>query len=289
MSITKTPINKFLLEVSVGVAIVAGLWCWTYVSGLQNDTTLQLAASDVLPEDAQSDSRHNVAGFASYQRVAWVPLSEFSRREEYEAEQRLNKMMQEQRVGELSFPGKTPLSNILEILAAQLSQIEGRLIQFRPDHGPLSDESIPSLHELKITDIKIPAGLMTAGSALDYILSQTDPPLTWIARDELLLITTKSFAEAEESLLLRSYDISRLYNTTVRNQQVQTFASSQSLMQSIVDLSAPPCRWYEIDGEGGRLIVVGNRLLVRQSRDGHLIIAKIIAEFEGSVADRTTR
>ena len=280
--------NKFLVEMTVGVVIAAGLWGWTYSAGFRKDVTGQLAASDELPEDAQFDLRTNVESFASDPRVAWVPLSEFSRREEYEAEQRLNKMMQEQRVGDLSFPGDTPLTNILEILAAQLSQIEGRLIQFRPDIGPLSEDSIPSLHEVEITDIEISAGLMTVGSALDYILSQTDPPLTWIARDELLLITTKTFAEDEENLLLRSYDISRLYNTTVRNQQVRTFASAQSLMQSVVELSAPPCRWYEIDGMGGRLIVVGNRLLVRQSRDGHLIIAKIIAEFEATIVDRTS-
>ena len=55
-------------------------------------------------------------------------------------------------------------------------------------------------------------------------------------------------------------------------------------MQAVLDLSAPPCRWFEIDGEGGRIVVAGNRMLIRQTRTGHLLIGRIIAEMQAAAA-----
>ncbi len=61
-----------------------------------------------------------------------------------------------------------------------------------------------------------------------------------------------------------------------------------SLLMIVQDMTGPPARWFDIDGEGGRLHVAGNRLLVRQSRSAHQAIVEVpqhlemAAEAEGS-------
>ena len=305
---------KFGLEIASGVAIALGLWGYAYLPSVPTDrlvtTSQEISGNSIVTDSATSD--HTSAD----PRIAWVPTSEFSRRTEDEAEQRLNRMMQEARIGEMTYPGDAPLSEILEQLGSHLSQSQGQPVEFRPDIVALEEESISSLRDVLIKDLDIQAGLMTAGSALDYILSQTDPKLAWIAKDELLLITTDAFAEAEENLILRSYDISMLCNIALRSagvrnnsgglgggggmfqildnggavasapqsRQTPLFDSPQSLMQAVLDLSAPPCRWFEIDGEGGRIVVAGNRMLIRQTRTGHLLIGRIIAEMQAAAA-----
>ena len=69
---------------------------------------------------------------------------------------------------------------------------------------------------------------MTVGSALDHILSQTSgSELTWIAKDELLLITTKAAAESEENMFLRSYNISRIREISHLTATVRDFNPAQ--------------------------------------------------------------
>jgi len=300
--------HRFGFEILSGVAMAIALW------GMANlplsETVVTQTTSQGSTENSSSAAAATTKGSQANPRVSWILTSEFSRAAEDEAEQRLNRMMQETRVGLMNYPGDTPLSEILDQLGTHLSLSQGSPIQFRPDIGALDEDSISSLQDVLIKDIDISADMMTAGSALDYILSQTDPRLAWIARDELLLITTETYAEAEENLLLRSYDISRLRNIArrgagVRNnsggpgggffqvldsggavssaqqsRQTPLFDSPQSLMQAIVDLTSPPCRWFEIDGEGGRIVVAGKGMLIRQTRTGHLMIAKIIAQLE---------
>ncbi|HQX52701.1 MAG TPA: hypothetical protein PLR25_22465 [Planctomycetaceae bacterium] len=304
--------RRFGFEIASGVAMAIALW------GMANlplsETVVTQATSQGTTENSSSAAAATTNGSQANPRVSWIPTSEFSRQAEDEAEQRLNRMMQETRVGLMNYPGDTPLSEILDQLGTHISLSLGQAIQFRPDVSALDEESISSLQNVLIKDIDIPADMMTAGSALDYILSQTDPRLAWIARNELLLITTETYAEAEENLLLRSYDISKLCNVArrgsgVRNnsggqggefyqildsggavpsaqqsRQTPLFDSPQSLMQAVVDLTSPPCRWFEIDGEGGRIVVAGNRMLIRQARTGHRLIGRIIAELETAAA-----
>ncbi|MEZ6032513.1 MAG: sigma-70 family RNA polymerase sigma factor [Planctomycetaceae bacterium] len=145
------------------------------------------------------------------------PLSgaaaEFSRRTERDAERRLNELMRTKGTGDLSFPGETPLPEILNTLSSNLSAFHGEPLPFVPDFKALDADSVV-LADVTIRDIEIPDGLMTVDSALDHILSQTDLELTWIAKNELLLITTRAAAESEENMILRSYDISKLREIT---------------------------------------------------------------------------
>lgn len=287
--------------------------------------------------------------------------AEFSRSSERDAERRLNELMQTEYVENLNFPGENPLVDILEQLSSTLSRSQGQPVLLHPDIGALDDDAI-NLEDVMIKDIQFPAELkMTVGSALDYILSQTDPKLTWIAKDELVLITTLHAAESEVNMFLRSYDISRLREISQLTVTAWTgggigggmggggmggggmgsggmggggggyfsvaFAPTQfggdsaggggqpvlqktspskpdthksktddtdqqiivtweaGLMQTIQDMTGPPIVWYEIDGEGGKMSVAGNRLLVRQSRKGHEQVVAVLEQLEMAAED----
>lgn len=293
-------------------------------------------------------------------------ITEFTRRSERDAERQLNEMMQDTRSPALAFPGENPLSDILNLLQTRLSDSLGRPILILPDRQAFEDEGLASLQDITIADIGIPENLMTVGSAIDHILTQT--PLTWIARDELLLITTKAAAQSEDNMFLRSYDITWLreisqLTTTVRESgypgggfggsgmemgmyyvparpaqssaggsmdvmgagmggmggggmggmggggslprtrktgpskpQTRTSGSEQpeqdavmtweeGLLRTIQDLTAPPCLWFEFDGEGGKMSIAGNRLIVRQSRKGHEQVVAVLEQLELAAED----
>lgn len=288
--------------------------------------------------------------------------AEFSRRSERDAERRLNEMMQTERTVDMQFPGDNPLTDILEQMSTALIESQSWRVAVRPDVKAFADDAI-ILSDVIIKDIEIAEGQMTVGSALDHILSQTDPKLTWIAKDELILITTESAAEADENMFLRSYDISRLREisqltvstwdtgggmmggggemmggggggffsvalapsqfgggqggggqggagpggagTPVRPRVTRTQSShpaprtpaedgsgqgvviswESGLIQTVQDLTGPPCHWIETDGEGGRMSVAGNRLIVRQSRKGHEQVVAVLEQLEMAADD----
>ena len=262
--------------------------------------------------------------------------SEFSRRSSQDTETELNQIIQATPIPELAFPGEHPLQEILKQIESHLLGLQAKPVLMMTDSAALDEESIDSLEDVIIRDIQIPAGAMTVGSALDRILTQTDPSLTWIAKDEVLLITTQNSADADEHVALRSYDISGLRKimkqpasgwtavshgsffaggmgggglgggSTGQNQPTSPSTpqashpapatpsdkpipfDDASLLIIVQNLTAPPARWFDIDGEGGRMDVAGNRLLVRQSRSAHQAIVEVLqhlemaAEAEGS-------
>ena len=356
--------SKIGLAITAGLVFASGLWGMSHLAAFQDaigggkvaatdnpdarkgDASELKGQTSAEPQTAVDDGG-DVIGVVSTTAVspaAAVPTAtastktrrsgvagatEFSRRGSREAERRINEIMEEELVKSLSFPGENPLSDILEQIAGHLSQTTKQRIVIDSDRLALEQESIASLQDVKIKDVEIDS--IPVGSALDFVLRQTDPPLTWIAKDEFLYITTCSAAESEENLILRSYDISRLreiskltvvvWDTSggqgsggggffqfggmggggngvvpklqqtepstpqaetvapvVRNDQPVTWEAG--LMQIVQDMSSPPCRWLDTDGEGGRLHVAGNRLLVRQSRPGHQAIIEVLEQLE---------
>ena len=383
--------SKIAMTIAAGLVVATGLWGMTQLAAFQdaigegNSVTIDSVDGDVkkidvtaveltgrtevsLPAEPPGSvevSATVVSAVATTPTVEAAPsalsrkqrrpltgaAAEFSRRSERDAERRLNELMQTERVADLEFPGENPLTDILEKLSVTLSESQGSPIVIRPDVVELTSDSIV-LSDVIIRDLMIPEGLMTVGSALDHILSQTDPPLTWIAKDELLLITTVSAAEADENMFLRSYDISRLraisqltvstWETSDGQQgggggffsvvfepsqvggamgglggggmgggyparlQVTTTQPSNpeprkpnddgskregiitweaGLIQTIQDLTGPPCHWFDIDGDGGKLSIAGNRLIVRQSRKGHQQVMAVLEQLEMAADD----
>ena len=378
--------SKIAMTIAAGLVVATGLWGMTQLAAFQdaigegNSVTIDSVDGDVkkidvtaveltgrtevsLPAEPPGSvevSATVVSAVATTPTVEAAPsalsrkqrrpltgaAAEFSRRSERDAERRLNELMQTERVADLEFPGENPLTDILEKLSVTLSESQGSPIVIRPDVVELTSDSIV-LSDVIIRDLMIPEGLMTVGSALDHILSQTDPPLTWIAKDELLLITTVSAAEADENMFLRSYDISRLRaisqltvstwetsdgqqgggggffsvvfepsqfggggmggggiapatprkkktrpskpqpeeSMTQQAKQEAVITWEAGLIRTIQDLTGPPCHWFEIDGEGGKLSIAGNRLIVRQSRKGHEQVVAVLEQLEMAADD----
>lgn len=279
------------------------------------------------------------------------PLSkataEFSRRSANEVEQRLNELVHLQKVKSLSFPGENPLTDILEQISVHVSQSQDQRFTILPDVPRLDEDSI-SLNDVIIKDIELDG--ISLSSALDIIMGQTDPALTWIARNEVILITTESAAESDEYMFLRSYDITRLREITqlivtasdagggqggggmsggggsfsvvveptqfgggggmgsggmgpahkkktlpskpqpdvaesANAKQESVITWEAGLLQTIQEMTGPPCRWHDMDGEGGRLTIAGNRLIVRQSRNGHEQVVAVLEQLELAADD----
>lgn len=369
--------SKIGLTIAAGLVITTGLWGMTHLAAFQNtdgdsevtavdavagdaaksdETAVELsgrnAASDSAVKDVDSPAvEYGVIardgsgmGFglkdgartAKTRRQLNKTTSEFSRLSASEVEQRLNELVHREKVRNLSFPGENPLTDILEQISNQISAPQDQRFTIIPDNRRLDEQSI-SLSEVMIEDIELDG--ISVNSALNIIMGQTDPALTWLAKDEVILITTAE--EAEAYMFLRSYDISQLRAfvqitaselAPVRRQQngggggfggagggffslapepqfgggvpseppakriFRTSASDKELTQgtnnqtivsweagliaTIVDLTSPPCHWNDVDGEGGKLNVAGNRLIVRQSRTGHEQVVAVLEQLQ---------
>ena len=152
----------------------------------------------------------------------WRALT-LSRKKKYEsislrtqkpAELWLERMLDEP-VKALSFPGENPLTDILEQISTHFTTTYGAAggagadnrMTILPDVGALEVDAI-TLQDVTIKDIELDG--ITLRNALAIILSQTDPELTYMIRNEVMFITTKAFAEADENLGTRVYQVGDL-------------------------------------------------------------------------------
>jgi hypothetical protein len=137
-----------------------------------------------------------------------------SLRNEKPVEKWLQRMMDEP-VKDLSFPGENPLTDILEQIRTHFTTTYGTSgsagadyrMTILPDLGALNDDSV-QLQDVMIKDIELDG--ITLRNALAIILSQTDPELTYMIRNEVMFITTRAFAEADEQLQTRVYQVGDL-------------------------------------------------------------------------------
>lgn len=184
----------------------------------------------------------------------------------------------------LDFPRNTDLRDILEPIFDRLKQNEGESFSILEDAGALDADSI-ELDDVKIEAFHVEG--ISIRSALDELLVQTDPQLDYMVRSEVLLITTRTAAESDENLMIRVYDVRSLVAPIqtsiesqggVRRSSNSSLPSSRELAQWVMDSTAPPARWFDIDGEGGRLNFHNQLLIIRQSRRVHLAISDLLEQ-----------
>jgi hypothetical protein len=115
---------------------------------------------------------------------------------------------------------------------------------------------------------------VTFRSALNLVLRDLD--LTWVIRDEVLMITTPE--EAELQLITRVYDVGKL--VTVQDQDGRQWQDFDSLIRAITPTVAPES-WADVGGPGTiapleyRGAVV---LIVRQTHEVHAQLVKLLEE-----------
>ena len=129
----------------------------------------------------------------------------------------LNRMLKEP-VPPLSYPGEVSLKEILDAIADHYTNTYGSSgggtgSDFRmtivPDYAELELEGITSLEDVTVRDIEFRGMLLK--NALKLIFKQTtDPALTYMIRDEVMLVTTVDAAEADENLITRVYPMGDL-------------------------------------------------------------------------------
>ncbi|MDA1230114.1 MAG: hypothetical protein O2856_05010 [Planctomycetota bacterium] len=184
----------------------------------------------------------------------------------------------------LDYPRDTAMNDILEAIFDQLRQNEGGGFNILIDVAALDDDSLV-MEDITVADFHVEGVSMR--SALDELFEQIDPQLDYMVRSEVLLITTRAYAESDENLTVRVYDISHLVSpqsnagkSQVKQRQSfnSTLPSSRQIAQWIVDTTSPPARWFDIDGEGGRLQIHNRMLIVRQSRRAHLAISDLLEQ-----------
>ncbi len=174
------------------------------------DSVLE-AGSVTFTDTASATMNSSSADATTAERPLKGALAEFSRKSERTAERELNLLMAGMDMPALEYPGEESLASILHYVAEYLSETTGRKVLILPDVSDPDIESIDYLNSVNVSSVYIPEGSMTLASALDLIFARVmDQELTWMVKDEVLMITTRATAESEENLILRSYDISRV-------------------------------------------------------------------------------
>lgn len=219
-------------------------------------------------------------------------------------------------VSQLKFPGDTPLGEVLERLADDLTSTYGNdRFQLRvvPDQGELDIEDF-SVDDVTVTDLDL--NDITVRNALRLIFEQTESdskspaPLTWAIHNEVLLITTRAKANSEALLSTRVYPVGHLL-FAMQEHQTETagMGSSDYGMATAVQFSGgmggamggmggvefvPPTPQHPLiqlvmsmtsgdddntwheNGGPGRLDLFGSNLVVRQTPAGHDEVVRLL-------------
>ncbi len=169
----------------------------------------------------------------------------------------------------VDFPDE-PLSGVVKFLA------EFHRIQIQVDVKALEDVSLGT-----DTPVNCQVQNVTLRSGLNLILGDLD--LTWIIRDEVLVITTPE--EAELYLVTRVYDVGKL--VAVQEPGGKRWHDFESLVDTITHTIVPDS-WEDVGGLG-RLSELEYRgaavLVIHQRPDVHLKIAALLEDLT-KVADQ---
>jgi von Willebrand factor type A domain len=118
----------------------------------------------------------------------------------------------------LDFPGDVPLSEILQQISDYYTNTYGSAgggagadyrMTIIPDKAELELDGISSLDDVTVSDISLSG--ITLKNALALIFGQTaDPELTYMIKNEVMLITTVTASELDENLVTRVYPLGDL-------------------------------------------------------------------------------
>ncbi len=189
------------------------------------------------------------------------------------------------------------------------------------DKVELSVEGVESLEDVTVSDLNFEG--IELQNALKLIFDQTtEPELTYEIKDEVLLITTKIKAESDESLVTRVYDIGELADLDFGASGIGNYGygggggqfslqmggggmggggmggggmgiggmdpapvpEPPSLCSVVKEMTSPPCKWFDVDGEGGAIRLVSRSLVVRQTSAGHREVVRLLNLLTESVA-----
>jgi len=232
----------------------------------------------------------------------------------------------------LDFPGETPLSEILSTLSEYYTTQHGATgngdfkFTIHVDKRELDLEGLNDLEEVLVRDISFSNG-MELQNALKLIFDQTSDPaeLTYVIRNEVMVITTKAMADSEDAMVTRVYEVGELLDLEYGEDLVypngggggmggggfqsvpqypfappgkgkkkvqaerkasddqSATVSTLNLTDIVMEMTSPPYLWFNTDGEGGAIRIVGSTLVVRQTPAGHREIVRLLNLLSESV------
>jgi hypothetical protein len=144
-------------------------------------------------------------------------------------------------------------------------------IEIQLDKAILADVSINA-----DTPVTINVRGISLKSALKQMLGTMRPELTYMIRDEMLLITTPDIVE--ENLITKVYDVADL--VVCRDERDVLWDDYDTLIDTIVTAN-PPTRWDYVSWPGsitGATFGPAKVLVVHQTRDIHERIADLLAK-----------
>lgn len=235
-------------------------------------------------------------------------------------------------VSGLDFQGEVPLSEVLEVISryftSEYGEKEGEkfAMAFHADKAELSIVGLDGLNGVLVSDIDFDG--MTLRNALKLIFDQTgddanslaSEPLTYVIKNEVMLVTTVEKAESDDMLVTRVYRVGELLNLDYANGltgagpkggagffSIPANAAQlgggdggagmdgggggqpptpPTLATLVMEMTSPPCRWLELDGEGGAIRIVGQTLVVRQTPKGHEEVVRLLNLLYESAVDQ---
>ena len=121
---------------------------------------------------------------------------------------------------DVEFPGETPIGDILQLILEHASsehgEVDGQKFAFAltVDRAALTDVGVLDLSEVNVRDINFSG--VSLRSALNHIFEQTGDidvspaELTWVIRNEMLLITTVERSQEADLMTTRVYPVGNL-------------------------------------------------------------------------------
>jgi hypothetical protein len=166
---------------------------------------------------------------------------------------------------------ETPLNDVIEYLR-QCHHIEIKI-----DNRALSDAGVGA-----DSPVTISLKGVSLRSVLNLMLRELS--LTWMIKDEVLMITTPE--EAGNDLITKVYDVADL---VVCRDEHDAIADDYDSLIDLITATVKPTTWEGVGGPGsaaGKSLGTAKVLVVTQTRDVHDEITKLLAEIR-EVAKRT--
>lgn len=117
--------------------------------------------------------------------------------------------MLDEPIPDLDFPGEASLDEILNYIADYYTDLGPYTMRILPDVSEPEIDSVDFLKNTNVTDVEFKG--ITLRNALKLIFARvTDAELTFLIKNEVMLITTVEAAESEENLVTRIYDVADL-------------------------------------------------------------------------------
>ncbi|MFN9721529.1 MAG: RNA polymerase sigma factor, partial [Planctomycetota bacterium] len=109
----------------------------------------------------------------------------------------------------LHFTGDVPLAEALDQLQTAINNESEQKVRFMLDTSDWAfADDVEFLNRTQISGLSVEQDTMTIASALDHIFSRViDVQLTWVVKDEIILVTTEDVAKSPRHALIRSYDV----------------------------------------------------------------------------------